>query len=171
MRRSRGFTLLEVLLAILIVSFALLGLARLQTFGLKHTGNSYFRTQATTLLNDMAERTRLNPYSDYQHLAADSCINRTWPKSCRVSDIDESGCDADELALFDIYEVACGVVGTTDGLNLQGVDELLPNGRLHINCPANELCQLAVYWDESVIDPNADHSGARSQLVSSEFFR
>lgn len=55
-----GFTLLEVLIAMLILSFGLLGLASLQMFGLRNNQSAYFRTQATQLAYDMADRMRAN---------------------------------------------------------------------------------------------------------------
>lgn len=60
-RAQAGFTLLEVLVALLILSFGLLGLAALQTFGLRFTHQSYERTQATYLIEDIIERMRANP--------------------------------------------------------------------------------------------------------------
>ena len=70
-RRSRGFTLLEVLIAMLVLAIALLGLAKLQAFGMRNTGNAYFKTQATVLLNQAVEQSRTRriaafPYVEQQ---------------------------------------------------------------------------------------------------------
>mgnify|MGYP005820422503 CR=1 FL=1 len=59
--RTRGFTLLEVLIAILLLSIGLLGVAGLQIGGLRYQQGAYARAQATTLLTDMADRMRINP--------------------------------------------------------------------------------------------------------------
>lgn len=58
--RCQGVTILEVLVAIVIVSFALLGLAGLQTIGLRNNASAGVRTQATILAYDMADRMRAN---------------------------------------------------------------------------------------------------------------
>lgn len=58
---ERGFSLLEVLIALLVLSFGLLGIAALQTFSLQFNHQSYERTQATLLISDMAERITANP--------------------------------------------------------------------------------------------------------------
>jgi len=59
-RSSEGFTLLEVLIAVVVLSIGLLGLAGLQTTGLRNNQDAYARTQAATLANDMADRIRSN---------------------------------------------------------------------------------------------------------------
>lgn len=57
---SKGMTLIEVLVALLIVSIGLLGLAALQANSLKFNHSAYLRTQATQLAYDMGERIRAN---------------------------------------------------------------------------------------------------------------
>jgi type IV pilus assembly protein PilV len=59
-RGSKGLSLIEVLIALLIVSIGLLGLAALQANSLKFNHSAYLRTQATQLAYDMAERIRAN---------------------------------------------------------------------------------------------------------------
>jgi type IV pilus assembly protein PilV len=58
--KHRGMTLIEVLVALLIVSIGLLGLAALQANSLKFNHSAYLRTQATQLAYDMGERIRAN---------------------------------------------------------------------------------------------------------------
>jgi type IV pilus assembly protein PilV len=60
-RNERGFTLLEVLIALLILSIGLLGLAALQTVGLRSNQMAVMRTQATHQAYDMTDRMRANP--------------------------------------------------------------------------------------------------------------
>jgi type IV pilus assembly protein PilV len=57
---SRGLTLVEILIALLILSVGLLGLAGLQTLSLKFNTSAYYRTQATALAYDFADRMRAN---------------------------------------------------------------------------------------------------------------
>ncbi|HWM28840.1 MAG TPA: type IV pilus modification protein PilV [Woeseiaceae bacterium] len=58
--RSRGLTLVEILIALLILSIGLLGLAGLQTMSLRFNTSAYYRTQATALAYDFADRMRAN---------------------------------------------------------------------------------------------------------------
>lgn len=60
-RRAGGFALLEVLVAILIMSVGVLALAGLQTSGVRAVHVSNLRTQVTQLSNDIMDRMRANP--------------------------------------------------------------------------------------------------------------
>lgn len=58
--RHAGFTLLEVLIALIIVSIGLLGVAAMQASTLKNAGSSKYRSAAISLTADMADRMRAN---------------------------------------------------------------------------------------------------------------
>jgi type IV pilus assembly protein PilV len=58
--RAHGFTLLEVLIALLVLSFGLLGLAALQAYSVKANQSANFRSQATALANMMLDNIRAN---------------------------------------------------------------------------------------------------------------
>lgn len=57
---QQGFTLLEILVAIVVLSIGLLGLAGLQAVSLNNNQIAYFRAIATQQANDMADRIRAN---------------------------------------------------------------------------------------------------------------
>ncbi len=93
--RECGFSLLEALVSMVIISIGLLGLAALQASGIRFNHDAYVRTQATTLAYDVIERMRIdstnaigtNAYSgtysaasatancDYRSVAASAAIN------------------------------------------------------------------------------------------------
>jgi type IV pilus assembly protein PilV len=58
--RGRGFTLLEFLVAVLVLSFGLLGIAGLLLASVQNNSVSTQRTAATFLAQDMADRMRSN---------------------------------------------------------------------------------------------------------------
>lgn len=60
MYRVRGFTLLEVLVAVLIFSIGLLGMAGLMVVSVKTNQTAYLRTQASFVAQSIADRIRLN---------------------------------------------------------------------------------------------------------------
>ncbi len=57
---QRGYSLIEALIALLITSVSLLGMAGLQLNGVRNTNSSSQRVEATTLAYDMLERMRAN---------------------------------------------------------------------------------------------------------------
>ena len=59
-RRQTGFTLVEVLVALLVLSIGLLGIAALHTAGMRATQTAGARTQATILAYDIIDRMRAN---------------------------------------------------------------------------------------------------------------
>lgn len=60
LKTTRGFTLIEVLIAVLILSIGLLSLALTQANSMRNTHSSYLRTQATFLADDILDSIRAN---------------------------------------------------------------------------------------------------------------
>lgn len=59
-RHDRGFTLIEVLIAVVLLTTGLLGLASLQATGTRLNHSAYMRSQATVLAYDIVDRMRAN---------------------------------------------------------------------------------------------------------------
>jgi type IV pilus assembly protein PilV len=59
-RAAAGFSLMEVLVALLIFSLGLLGLAGMLVFSLRSNQSAYIRSQASFLAQSMADRMRAN---------------------------------------------------------------------------------------------------------------
>ncbi|MEO7916602.1 MAG: type IV pilus modification protein PilV [Dokdonella sp.] len=58
--RTRGFTLLEVLIALVVFSFGMLGLAALQTVSIRTNQSANMRSQAVVLANMALDNMRAN---------------------------------------------------------------------------------------------------------------
>lgn len=99
---ARGFSLLEVMIALLVLSIGLLGLAGLQTLSLKFNHQSYERTQATLLIYDIMDRILSNPLAaqagNFDSVPAASLAS-AYPSaaSCQTT-----GCSTSALANYDI---------------------------------------------------------------------
>jgi type IV pilus assembly protein PilV len=59
-RCAQGFSMVEVLVALFVLSIGLLGLAGMQVSGLRNNQSAYFRSQATELAYYMADSMRAN---------------------------------------------------------------------------------------------------------------
>jgi type IV pilus assembly protein PilV len=60
MQQEKGFSLIEVLVTMVIISFGLLGIAGVIVNSMKNNQSSYARTQASVLANDIIDRMRAN---------------------------------------------------------------------------------------------------------------
>ena len=98
--RSDGVTLIEVLVAILILSFGLLGSAGLQMAGLRAALAANQRTTATLLAYDAADRMRANKVG----VTAGNYHNYTATQN--ISCLQAAGCTAQQLAQHDMWEWA-----------------------------------------------------------------
>lgn len=59
-RRLRGFSMIEVLAAVLVLAVGVLGYAGLQARAMRSTGESYYRAQAMAVAQDLASRMQVN---------------------------------------------------------------------------------------------------------------
>lgn len=59
-QKNYGFSLIEVLISLLILSVGLLGIAAMEIKALQNTQNSYWRSVATVQIAAMLERLRVN---------------------------------------------------------------------------------------------------------------
>ena len=62
-RAQRGFTLIEILVTVVLISVGLLGIAALQLTTLRGNQESYVRSQANVLAGDILDRIRANPFA------------------------------------------------------------------------------------------------------------
>ncbi len=59
-RRQVGATLIEVLVAVVVLAFGVVGMAGMQFAGIKYNHSASLRSQATSLAYDLADRARAN---------------------------------------------------------------------------------------------------------------
>lgn len=131
-----GFTLLEVMIALLIFSIGLLGLAGLQGSSLQNNKTSDLRSIAIIEAHDLAERIRANERGvsgDYD------TINTGVPAVPGTDCINSSSCTTPALiAAWDIYEWQTSL------------SNLLPSGRGKVFRPSKTSAfTILVMWDEA----------------------
>lgn len=99
-RRMAGFSIMEVLIAMIVLAIGLLGLAALQAQGLRFNQDAYNRSQATGLAYDIIDRMRANRDNSVDYVQADPGL---------VCDPSDNGADLVEMDLscwFDAVEAA-----------------------------------------------------------------
>lgn len=88
-RRERGFSLVEVLVALVVLAVGLLGIAGLYVESLRSGRTSMYRSSAVTLASDMADRIRSNPAGLYAGAGpgsdANDCVN--GPGDCSPDEL------------------------------------------------------------------------------------
>lgn len=110
--RSKGFTLVEVLVSVAIMSFGLLGLAALQVNSMKKNMDAYLKSSAAILANDLAEKMRANlsavDSGGYEKSVANLSVNSQCfqgvSSSFESAQQGSSTCTKDEIAINDLIE-------------------------------------------------------------------
>jgi len=104
-----GFSLIEVLVAMLIVAVGIMGVAGLQITSLHLNQSAMFRSEALQMGNDMVDRMRANEAQDY----APTPVLLTDPPAVSLNCIAES-CTPDELSGYDMAWWKCNINSTLD---------------------------------------------------------
>ncbi len=140
--KSSGFSLLEVLIALIVLSIGLLGLAAIQITGLKDNQSAYFRTSATVLAYDLSDRMRLN---------------RT---------VAEAG--GYNLALTDAAPTGTTLADTDRIAWLNNIATVLPTGDGAIGLTTvgtKQIVNITIQWDDS---RSSSGSSTQSFVMSTE---
>ncbi|MFQ5549132.1 MAG: type IV pilus modification protein PilV [Woeseia sp.] len=125
-----GFTLIEVLIALIIMSVGMLGIAGLYVHSMQAGRTSLFRHHAVTLAGDVADRIRANPR------AAEAYAGAGADNACVDGGID---CTPVQMAANDIF------------LWRQQATDTLPAGAVDVvfnDASAPPTYQITVQWDE-----------------------
>jgi len=98
--RARGATLIEVLVALLILSVGLLGIAALYVDNLRSGRTALLRTQAAALAADMADRIRTNQAAGpaFARVTGQRCSDLPETASADLAAQNEVACWQDEVA-------------------------------------------------------------------------
>ena len=157
--QQTGTNLMEVLVALLVLSFGMLGMAGVQGVSLRGNQSAYYRTQATTLTMDIVERMRANltgvgagSYNDVTGAATASCFTT-------------AGCSNAQMAAQDINDWSATVVtALPSGASAVCLDSTPSDGT-----PAANLCDgagsiyaIKIWWDDN-------RDGTASELYLTTF--
>tara|TARA_A100001037_G_scaffold167013_1_gene150174 strand:+ start:173 stop:607 length:435 start_codon:yes stop_codon:yes gene_type:complete len=141
-RKEKGFTLVEVLVALLILAIGILGFAALQVTALRGGTSSHLRSQAVLIAYDVMDRLRAN-----RNAAIAGDYNIADGDGVPVGDGTPPLADDDLADWYGTYL------------------SLLPDSEAQIICDAEGLCTVTIIWNDSRIDPAAN---AAQFIFSSE---
>lgn len=94
-KTSRGFSLVEVLIALIIMSVGMLGIAGLYVQSMQAGRTSMLRHHAITLAGDVADRIRANPTAGVAYAAAAGQDNNCVAQN--------ANCNVAQMAAHDIF--------------------------------------------------------------------
>jgi type IV pilus assembly protein PilV len=174
-QRQSGFTLVEIMVTMVVMTIGFLGLAGLQATALRSNSGATLRTQAVIYANDMAERIRANPLAvadnvvpvpnhqfqnvgplgnvDCNALPVTPICEEFWDDG--INAIVPAGlCNASQLALWDINTWFCGVPrdGGDPTIRGEGINSQLPQASATILCNDNNGA------DVDPCSPNSTHT-------------
>jgi type IV pilus assembly protein PilV len=143
---TQGFTLIEVLVSILILSIGVLGVTALQMRGLDGNRNALLRVQASQLASDLIQRIEVNGATTYGPVSLGDVP--PVPTNCN-----DSNCTPAQIAQFDTTQWLCSINsiasdGTTfpacQGLSITGV---LPLGEASLVMNGDEY-EMKIEWSD-----------------------
>lgn len=152
MNKNTGFTLIEVLIAMLVLAVGLLGLAGLQATGIKNNQSAYYRGQAIQLAYDLADRMRANAdriQANANSAAGLAAYTTILPSAAteKINCLNTIGCIPAAMAENDLFEWN------------RDVTTVLPSGTGNIAVAANTYT-ITIIWDDNRDGDVDSHSGA-----------
>jgi len=137
--RHGGMTLIEVMVALLVLGVGVMGYAALQLHSVKMTDDTYARSQAMAIAQDAVERVRanINALSTYTAASNWGVGGGAPATTCTFTNATPSKCEPAQLAAVDIYQLETAA------------KTMLPTGTLKI-VPCQQLTCVIVAWNETV---------------------
>ena len=156
---ENGFTLLEVLIALLVLSIGLLGLAALQTTGLRYNQMASMRTLATQFTYDITDRMRSNPVGVAN---GEYVVARTTTPASTVAPW-----TGGSLGLTDLTDWRANITTRLP----QGASEITLCDTTTVPACAEDTHIVTVYWNESRRDTSSVPATFNCPPLSSQDFR
>jgi type IV pilus assembly protein PilV len=177
MKTGAGFTLIEVLVAMVVLTVGLLGLAGLQATSLKNSQNAYYRSVATQLAYDMADRMRANFTEARKTVRTEQCM--TDEKGINLTPAQQAACYANRNVYISMQpnqaaskSIACEPTETYDGTCssaymaendlfewYQVIQGSLPGGSTGTITLAGNMFTITVEWAENRYSNGENVSG------------
>lgn len=146
-KSQSGFTLIEVLVAALVLSIGLVGVAGLQAVTLKNNQSTFMQSQAAALAYDLADRMRANV------AGAGAGAYDPGTKAFTAGCTTVTGCSASNLAAHDLAEWDAAIATyLPDGEGFVCVDSTPDDGTGEANPQCDGSGQqfaVKIWWDDN----------------------
>lgn len=169
--QQRGVSLLEVLVAVLIFSIGLLGMAGLISMSARSNHAAYLRTQVAFLANNMSDRMRANPVGVWAGLYnSDAYPIDAGSTTCDA----RTPCDSAAVAVRDqvLWSRLLGsqLPGASARIQCSGMDavDYSPSFHAGVQPPYGGNCAMTVSWIERGAG-DRHHADAATQVFGWEF--
>jgi type IV pilus assembly protein PilV len=146
-RTSRGFTLVEVLVSLVILSVGMLGMAKLVLVSAHSNDSAYLRSQATALAYEILDKMRANPTGALAgNYATALGAMPAAPTSCIGTG---TVCTPLQIALWDVYSwkqhltTGTDTAGTRTGAMPSGTASIVTSGTSPVTAT------VVVQWDDA----------------------
>lgn len=141
-RRHTGATLIEILVALLILSLGVLGMGALQTRAIKGNNSSVQRSQAVMLSYTMMDAMRLDK------AAAKALLYNTGAFDNSTGKIDNSICSIAAITGTTLQDNNMLAWITSLKKNIGTVTDTTSCGA--IACDADGICRVQIFWDDQL---------------------
>lgn len=141
----RGFSLVEALVALVVMSIGLLGIAALYVESLRSGTSALLRSQAVALASDMADRIRANPTAGTAY-AKTVDANGTVTAACNAA---TGTCTVDQMAANDIAQWAVLVDDRQDDPSKGPLALPAGRGTVAVSATTPRVYTITVSWTES----------------------
>ena len=154
-KRQSGVGLIEVLLAVVVLSIGFLAAARMQVEGMQANQVALFTSQANFMLRDITDRMRANPkgVADGVYDTMSTITTASLP-SCITA---ETACTPAQLAQADLYSWRSKLYEPAGSLNfvpsLPSSATIAARGEIVLD-PLSNAYALTMYWSEFDNDGN-----------------
>src|SRR5262245_6377096 len=115
-RRQRGITMVESMVALVVLGTGMLGIASLYVASLKAERNALTRTTAVNFVNDMLDRIRANGVARDAYDTSKYGSGGPQSHDCVANPDDTANCSTSELAEDDLYRWIAAVQDPKNGL-------------------------------------------------------
>ena len=138
-KKQNAFTLIEILIAVLVLAIGLLGMAGLQTTGVRSNHSAYLRSQATVLANEIIDKMKANRDRDSDKFDTLSGYETGFGDEINNSpDCRSNACSESDMVLADLADWKNSL-------------QTLPSGSGAISLEIDQetiIAEIKIRWDD-----------------------